>query len=211
MPECSYCDETVEEEALLAHLRDEHGSELGSIDRRRVAELEGDNDGLPTGPLLIGGVVLVAIAVVIYVTVFVGGSGGAEGSQEPGPLGSAHEHGTMDVVIRGDEIDFGQSQYQLQADRFHFEAGDGEVWHAHAEDVTLAWAMNTLDIDVTADSVTVGGTTYRDDDPEYAVTIAVNGESVDPSTYVLEGTETAGAAAQGDRVRIAVERANATG
>lgn len=212
MPECSYCGESLEdEEALLAHLRDEHATELGNIDRRRVAELESGGDGLPTGPLLIGGVVLVALAVVVYVTLFVGGSGGLEGSQEPGPLGSAHEHGTMDVVILGDEIDFGQSQYQLQADRFHFEAGDGEVWHAHAEDVTLAWAMDTLGLDVTADSITVDGTTYRDDDPEYAVAIAVNGESVDPSTYVLEGTETAGTATQGDHVRITVERANATG
>lgn len=211
MPECSYCgEELADEDAHLAHLRDEHSAALGSIDRRRVAELDDDGGGIPTGPLVIGGVLLVAIAVVGYVTLFAGGADGVEAGQEPGSYGSAHEHGTMEVVILGEAIDFSRARYQLQADRFHFEAGDGEVWHAHADGVTLEWAMDTLGIDVTSDSVTVDGTTYRDADPEYAVTVAVNGEPVDPSRYVLEGASAA-AAAQGDRVRILVERANATG
>lgn len=203
MPECSYCDASFEDDdALLAHMRDEHEGELGAIDRRRVADLDGDGWGVPTGPLVLGGVVLVALAVIVYVTLFLGGSAGGE----PGPVGSAHEHGTIEMRVMGETVDFGQSQYQLQADRFHFEDGQGQVWHAHATGVTLSWAMDTLGVEVTEDTVTFEGTTYRDGDPNTAVVVEVNGEPVDPETYVLDGAPTAGAADRGDHVRIVVNR-----
>jgi sulfur carrier protein ThiS len=42
------------------------------------------------------------------------------------------------------------------------------------------------------------------------VVVEVNGEPVDPSQYVIQGTETASAADQGDHIRVVV-RTNATG
>ncbi|MFB6312202.1 MAG: hypothetical protein ABEH64_13595 [Salinirussus sp.] len=201
MPECAYCGESFEDEdAHLKHLRDEHKDELGSIDRRRVADLDGDGDrNLPTGPLVLGGVIVLAVIVVAYVILFAGGGGG----EGPGSFGSAHEHGTIEMIVLGEQVDFSNEQYQLAADRFHFEGGNGDVWHAHATGVTLQWGMNTLPgIELTADSVTYEGTTYRDGDG-YEIEITVNGEPVNPETYVLDGVENP-PYDRGDNVRIVV-------
>jgi hypothetical protein len=224
MPDCNYCGEAFDgETAHLRHLRDEHGGELGAIDRRRVEEglEEGDDGGPATGPVVLGIVILAAVLVVVYVVVFVGGGGespatetAAEGdageaslaevAQTPGTMGSAHEHGTIEVVIDGQRLDFSRQEYQLQADRFHFEGGEGRVWHKHATGVTLEWAMATLDIGVSEDTVVFEGTVYRDSDPGTNVTVEVNGEPVNPQTYVLDGVDTANAD-RGDSVRIVVE------
>lgn len=209
MPECDYCGEAFDDEAAhLQHLRDAHAGELSRIDQRRVADLDGDGDGgLPTGPLVLAGVILIALAVVVYVTVFVGGGG-------PGPLGSAHGHGTMEMVVMGGQVDFSQPQYQVAHRKFHFERMNGEpngtVWHTHAEGITLAWAMQTLDIDVTADTVTYRGTTYRDGDSNTEVQVTVNGEPVDPSNYVLKGASVENLE-EGDHVRIVVRRPDGSG
>jgi hypothetical protein len=209
MPECDYCGESFDdEEALLGHLRDAHAGDLSRIDQRRVADLDGDGGGgLPTGPLVLAGVIIIALAVVVYVTVFVGGGG-------PGPLGSAHGHGTIEMVVMGDPVDFSQPEYQGQHRKFHFERMNGEpngtVWHTHAEGVTLAWAMQTLGIEVTSDTVTYRGTTYRDSDPDTEVVVAVNGEPVEPSNYGLEGAGVENVQ-QGDHVRIVVRRPNSSG
>ncbi len=223
MPDCNYCGEAFDDEAAhLRHLRDEHEGELGAIDQRRVEqELDDGDGGLATGPLVLGIVLLAAVLVVVYVVVFVGGGEGspatetaadgdageaslAEVAQTPGAMGSAHEHGTIEVVIDGQRVDFSRQQYQLAADRFHFEGGEGRVWHKHATGVTLEWAMATLDIGVSEDTVVFEGTVYRDSDPGTNVTVEVNGESVDPQTYVLEGVDAANAD-QGDNIRIVVE------
>jgi hypothetical protein len=203
MPECSYCGESFEEEtAHLRHLETEHAGELGTIDERRVAAIEDDETAFPTGPVVLGGVFLIALVIVVYV-IFVAGGGSAAG--EPGPMGSAHEHGTMEMVVLGETVDFSQDRYQIAADRFHFENRNGEVWHTHATGVTLQWAMGTLpDVGVTADSVTYEGTTYADGDRGYEVIVAVNGEPVDPAGHVLEGVSDPGRAAEGDSVRIVV-------
>ena len=89
---------------------------------------------------------------------------------------------------------------------FDFEGGDGQVWHGHAQRVTLEWAMSSLGIEVTTNAVTFEGTTYRDSDPQYAVSVTVNGEPVDPGAYVLQGApEAQNAGREGDRIRIVVE------
>ncbi len=197
MEECDYCGESFEgEKAYVNHLRAEHVEELGPIDRRRVgADDEGESD-LPVGPLALALVIGATVAIVAYVTFFAGGGGTASGSV--GPAGSAHYHGSMEMVVLGERVDFSRSEYQLRDDRFHFEAGDGTRWHAHATGVTLDYAMESLGFDVTRTSVTYEGTTYRDSSEEYAVRVTVNGNRVKPEEYVLQ---------ESDRVRVVVEEA----
>lgn len=194
MPECDYCDASFDEEgAYLDHLRSAHEGELGPIDRRRV-ETGGGGGGLPTGPIALGLVLVVAAAVVGYVIFLPGGGGSA--ADGPYDLGAVHYHGTLAVVIDGQRVDFSQPKYQHRADPFHFEGGDGQQWHGHARNVTLAWAMESLGIPVTAETVTFEGTTYDDADPDTTVTITVDGQPVRPSTHVL---------GEGDAIRIVVE------
>lgn len=82
MHDCDYCGESFQEERpYLKHLRDQHASELGTIDRRRVKQLErgGGSGGLPTGGTLAvaAGLAIVAIAAA-YLLFFSGGGGGAD-------------------------------------------------------------------------------------------------------------------------------------
>jgi len=221
MADCSYCGDSFEDEdAYLDHLAAAHRGELSRIDRRRVEEREGDGDGdagLPTGPLILGGILVVAIGGVLYLTVLSGGSSatgpitvnGIEVAQTPAQQGTDHAHGIMNVTIESERIDLSREEYQLNDGRFHFEAGNGRVWHAHAQGITLEYAMATLGIEVTDSSVTFEGTIYNDSDPGTTVVVEVNGQDVDPSSYVLKG---AGAEnpEQGDHVRIVV-RANESG
>ena len=219
MPDCSYCGESFDDDqAHLVHLREEHEGELGTIDKRRVdEELEPQDDGeFPTGPVVLGIVLAVAVAIVGYVIFIAGGTGGngtvngIQVAQMPGQVSeSAHGHGYINVTIDGQELDFSEQQYQLQADQFHFEGGDGEVWHKHASSVTLEYAMATLGIDVSENTVTFDGTTYRDSDPGTNVTVTVNGAPVNPETYELEGESTS-SAGQGDFIRIIVTTGEST-
>lgn len=207
MPDCSYCGAAFDDEGeYLDHLAAAHETELRAIDRRRLEQREDDDGGLPVGPLVLGGVIGVALLLVVYVTVFLG-NGGSTGAgdvaQQPGEVGSAHEHGTINVTIDGRTLDFSRERYQLAADPFHFEGGT-DVWHKHATGVTLEYAMSTLGIDVSEDSVSVNGTTYSASDPGTSITVTVNGEPVDPKRYVIQG-EPAADAEQGDHIRIVVE------
>lgn len=207
MPTCAHCGADIDdEEAYLDHLASEHEGELGRIERRRVADrLEDESGGIPTGPAVLGVVLLVGVAIVAYVLFVMDTGAGAPADGEPGALHSAHEHGTLEMVVLGERVDFSQPRYQLQNDRFHFEERDGRVWHTHATGVTLAWAMDTLGIQVSEGSVTYRGTTYRDASENYSVRITVDGEPVDPSSYVLQGVGD-GDPARGDSVRIVVAR-----
>jgi hypothetical protein len=187
MTDCDYCGAHFDDEQRhLSHLGDEHSDELGPIDRRRVGT--DDESGLPTGPIVLGAVLIGAFGLVAFVLFFMSG----DTPSDIGSAGTAHYHGTLEMSVLGDEIDFSRERYQLQADRFHFE-GDGR-WHAHATGVTLGFGMETLGINVTADSVEYNGERYATGDG-YDITVAVNGEPVSPEEYVLQ---------DGDRVRINV-------
>lgn len=218
MVECRYCGREFDDEsAHQDHLRETHADELGPIDRRR---LESEESGRSRTPLVLAGIVLVlALGVMVgagYVLLGGGGSGGndagaAGGSasgggdptapgnvaavaRTPTGVGSVHYHGTIEMRVTGQSVDFSRSEYQLQADGFHFENGEGTRWHGHAQGVTLEYAMSTLDIGVTRDSVTFEGETHRDGE-NATVVVEVNGDSVAPSEYLLQ---------EGDRVRIVV-------
>lgn len=202
MPDCRHCGDAFDDdEAYAAHLEAEHADELGAIDRRRIeAHSDDDGGGIPTAPLVIGVVLLGGVLVLVAAWVAFagggGGSGGVEAAQQPSNVGSVHYHGGIEVTVDGESVDFSRDRYQFQADPFHFENGDGSQWHVHAQDVTLEYAMGTLGIEVTTDTVTFDGTTYRDGDEGTNVTVTVNGEQVTPSEYVLQ---------EGDQIRVVVE------
>lgn len=77
MPDCDYCGATFDgEDAYLDHLAADHEGELGSIDERRVADHEGESDGgIPLGPAVLVGLLVLAGGLVVYVTFILGGSG----------------------------------------------------------------------------------------------------------------------------------------
>jgi len=196
MPDCDYCGASFDsEDAYLDHLAADHEeTELGSIDRRRVADRDADDGGFPLGPAVLVGLLAVSGVLVVYVTFFMGTGGGSGAGaddpvQEPTGVGTTHVHGSMTVVIDGEELDFSQRRYQLQDDAFHFEGGDGSRYHVHAQGVTLEYALETLEVDTDRDRLTVYGTVYDATDGQ-TVRYEVNGETVDPTTYVLqEGDE----------------------
>jgi len=219
MPDCEYCSSSFDdEESYYAHLGEEHADELGPIDRRRIEQHTGgsDDEGLPTGPLILVGVIVFALAVVAFVIVFMGsGSGAGEAgppatinginvSTTPTGVGSVHTHGTINVTIDGQTLDFTRDRflrYQTY-DAFHFENPQGPPnWHVHARHVTLEYAMATIGIEATDDSISYNGKTYRDSESGTTVEVLVNGEDVDPSTYTLDGAEKA---RNGDHVRLFV-------
>ena len=214
MVECRYCECEFDDESVYhGHLQETHTDELGPIDRRR---LEANESERSRTPLVLAGVVLVlALGVMAgagYVLLNGGGSGtdasvgngggppAAPGNveavaQDPSGVGSVHYHGTIEMRVAGQSVDFSQPEYQLQADAFHFENGEGTRWHGHAQGITLEYAMSTLGIGVTNESVTFGGETYREG-ANVSVTVTVNGKPVVPSKYVLQ---------EGDSVRIIVQ------
>jgi len=208
MAECRYCGDSFEDEAAyLDHLAAVHEGELSPIDRRRVADRDASSRTLPISATGAG----VAIGIAIFAGIVVWGllalSGGGGGVTDPGDvavtptdLWGVHTHGTINMTVLGEPVDFSAAQYQVQADPFHFEDGNGRRWHVHARDVTLEYAMATLGIDVNASAVTFDGTTYRDGSSGYTVVVEVDGEPVTPATYRLQ---------DGDHVRIVVRNQSA--
>ncbi|MFB6135635.1 MAG: hypothetical protein ABEJ04_02650 [Halobacteriaceae archaeon] len=203
MPECQYCGAAFEEEsAYLDHLRTEHEGELSRIDRRRVESALGEGESSGADWALyaaVAAVVVGALAVGASVLggAFAGGTGSPRRVAGPYDEWSVHYHGTIRVEMLGESLDFSRSRFQRRADCFHFENGRGERWHVHCKNVTLGWGLSTLGIDTDGRSLTYRGTTYRDDSPEYEVSVTVNGDPVDPWSYVLR---------EGDRVRVTVSR-----
>ena len=205
MPDCSYCGESFDaEDAYFAHLEAVHEDELGPIDRRRIGG--GDEEGgLGSRSILLAALVVIPVVVAAYVLLFAGNGGGASGIPEPEQTPSdvsTHEHGTINVTIDGTGLDFSRAEFQnpRQYPDFHFERGT-EIWHAHAEGVTLQYAMWTLGIGVTENSVRYDGQTYTAGNA--TVIVDVNGEPVDPASYELSGASDANPEA-GDHIRIVV-------
>lgn len=207
MPDCNYCDESfADEDAYLEHLYSAHDKgELSRIDRRRVEKQVGyDDEGLPTGPIIIAGLILFTAAILAYVTFFVWGGY----TEAPGV--TSH-YGTINMTVNGDRINFSKAKYHDDSERFTFDNGHGRIWHEHKTNMTLQTAMRTLGVTVTDSKVLLpDGTSYADSDAGTNVTVLVNGQEVNPTTYVLDGVENADNAAQGDTIKIVVT-SNQTG
>ncbi|MDY7083393.1 MAG: hypothetical protein SXQ77_13565 [Halobacteria archaeon] len=205
MESCDYCDKSFEaEDEYLKHLDKNHYDELNRIEKRRVDNaMEEEDGGIGFGTVAVLAVIGVGIVVAVYF-VFVGGGSESSGSggsiTQPHSLGSRHYHGSLNVTVGGETIDFSQPKYQVRntgANYFHFENGNGERWHVHGQRVTLRYAMSTLDIGVTDSTVTYDGTTYNASNPGTSISITANGEPVDPSEYVMQ---------RGDSIKIVASR-----
>jgi hypothetical protein len=87
MPECDYCEESFDDEdGYLDHLAAEHEGELGAIDRRRVEARDADGGGgLSLGPVVLVTLLVLSGVLVVWVTFFMGGNGGA--GTDPGESG----------------------------------------------------------------------------------------------------------------------------
>ncbi|NHN42166.1 hypothetical protein G9C85_11085 [Halorubellus sp. JP-L1] len=225
MTDCEHCSETFEDDAAyLRHLDAEHPDEMGRIERRRLEDLGGSSDG-PSMPLLVGGIAVGALllAIVIYTVTTSGGQNlgpapnppghelgpaGDDQTIQPQQVGSAHTHGQISVTVDGTEIDFRRAEFQhpQQMVAFHFEAGERR-WHGHARQISLEYALEATAFGVTNDSFAYDGTVYRTGSNASApdgwevvtdatVVYVVNGERVDPETYVLE---------DGDSITVHVE------
>jgi|GEM_PF-1283477 len=108
-----------------------------------------------------------------------------------------HAHGEMSFVVEDEEVDFSKEKYQAGHRHFHYEHGDGEIWHAHSTSITLSYALSTLEGIHAADGVVeYNGTTYDPADDDTTVEVTVNDEPVDMDEYVMK---------DGDSVRIVVE------
>lgn len=215
--QCDYCGDSVSEGEYLSHLRTEHYDELRSIDRRRVDDELGSSNRQTSRVRYAVAVGILALFGLAYAAIFLGGmaddgglsSADSSATIQPDPDTVVHFHGTIEVTVEGESIDFSEPEYTMQDDCFHFHdddaAADG-VWHVHCGDVSLEYALETLGIDATADTVEIDGETYSDDS-DTSVSITVDGDSVDPEEYVLEGVGPVDQAQQGagDNVRIVVE------
>lgn len=205
---CEYCNRTIDsEEAYHEHLRIRHADELDEDEASRIADESDRKRWISAGVPILAVVLVTAIGFGLLAVGadFAGlssdsGSTTAASSESakytPTDIGSRHVHGQITVVVEGTEIDFGKRQYQLQDEAFHMEQEGDERWHIHAQNVTLEYAINTFPgLEIGSGSVTYDGTTYRDSAPGTTVEITVNGEPVDPITYVIQ---------KGDDIRIAV-------
>jgi len=76
VPDCDYCGAAFDDETTyLDHLASEHDGELSAIDRRRVDERGGDDDGGVSPTVLVGALAVAGIVVVVGAILVFGGSG----------------------------------------------------------------------------------------------------------------------------------------
>lgn len=214
--QCDYCGDSVAEDDYLAHLQAEHYDDLSSIDRRRIDE-PGPSDRRTNRSRYAIGIALIGLFGAAYLAIFLGGigndgsvtSGTSSAAIQPDTDDRVHVHGTIELTIDGDPVDFSQPEYVEQDGCFHFHGEDADdgIWHVHCGNVSLEYALGTLGIDATADRIEIDGETYDNDDPDTSVSITVDGEPVDPVSYVLEGVGPIDQAQDGagDDVRIVVE------
>ncbi len=223
MPECDYCAESfADEDAYLRHLADTHEGELSRIDQRRVDDTlaSGSDDGMSANAKVglagLSVILLLAAAVTGYL-VATGGNvsdppnENDSGIEQPTQVGSVHEHGQITITIDGESLDLLSSEFRLAADAFHTEgtkqvSGDAYLWHKHAQDVTLRYALDTFGIEVNdaGTELTYDGTTYNANDPGTTVEITVDGESVAPGGFELNSVTDEAAAIRGEGQNIVV-------
>lgn len=110
----------------------------------------------------------------------------AQGAGGLGALGDIHEHSDMRLYIDGAYIDLSQQQYQLKAQRVHFEGGDGDILHVHSSGISMAYFLNTLGVPYEDGCLTYQGTKYCEEGDK-KVRFYINGvdRTSEISTYEI--------------------------
>jgi hypothetical protein len=117
------------------------------------------------------------------------GAVSASGEADLGPAGSTHEHAQFAVTVNGKQIDFSQSQYQLQSNYVHFEAGKGQRIHKHATGATIGYALDTLGMGINETCIQTRSDTYCESDGG-ELSVTVNGEEIGkPGSHVIQDGE----------------------
>ena len=109
-----------------------------------------------------------------------------------GPLTGAHEHASILVSIFGDRLDFSKSMFQIKNPYIHFEGNDGNTIHRHADNVTLGFLFETLDMELTDECLTIPDGRYfcNEEADRFSLKFFVNGQKVDSlSEYVLSNKD----------------------
>lgn len=197
--DCTYCDETFDAESKhLKHLKKNHYDDLSAIDKRRVdSEFGSPEESRDWFPIIAGAAVVVILGAVLYFSVVASSGNGSvntDGEIQPN-FGAAHDHASWSVTIEGNTIDFSQDQYQLAHDYVHFEGGDGSTIHLHATQVTIEYALEVHGFEADKNSLKYGDVQYNDSEEGTEVIYRVNGQEVDPTTYIIQ---------DGDNVEIIV-------
>lgn len=112
-----------------------------------------------------------------------------------------HSHGQLNVTVEGEQIDMTQDKYTMADEYFHFHGDEGaKRWHAHSLNVTTSYAISTFPgMNLTSDSFTYEDTTYGEETPGTSLNVTVDGEPVDPESYVLK---------DGDTLEVSVNQTN---
>ena len=110
-----------------------------------------------------------------------------------------HPHGTLEVTVEGEEVMFTDKKYVKADEYFHFHGNqNGEQWHAHSVNLTVAYALSTFpNMQLTNKSFKYDGKLYRAGKFGTTINVTVNGESVDPESYILK---------DGDDIQVEVTR-----
>lgn len=203
MHDCTYCDESFDEEVELhRHWLAEHENELSShkrdtakrtVNKHEEQRKNSKHNEKQTYKML-GLIAIVIVAVIgsgyalmqTGVVSFDAAKPTASTGQPLGPPGSAHYHAQFEVVVEGQRVDFSQSQYQVVDRRAHFESRDGSTLHYHATGVPISYVFETFGWKMNSDTTEVLGETYS---PE-TTTVTVNGQEVEqPWNYVANNGE----------------------
>ena len=107
-------------------------------------------------------------------------------------LGAVHEHASILVSIFGDNLDFSKNMFQIKNSYIHFEGRDGTTIHKHAENVTLGFLFETLNMELTDDCLTLPDGRYfcNEEADGFSLKLFVNGERVESlSEYVLSNKD----------------------
>ena len=104
-----------------------------------------------------------------------------------GFLGSTHTHADFAIYVEGEIIDFSDVEYQVRANSVHVEDNEGDVLHVHATGITMAHFLRSLDMDLTAECLTLEDGTELCNDKEKSLKFYVNGkENNEYGSYIMQ-------------------------
>jgi hypothetical protein len=101
-----------------------------------------------------------------------------------GEFGSSHAHAALTVFVKGDQLNFGLPQFQLQSKYVHFEDHNSYLIHRHATNVPLVMLFASFGLKVTSECMELnnesGGINYEKycTDSENSMSFFVNGNQV---------------------------------